>query len=352
MKSKSFKNNITTNKYIDNKLCYFLISAIVILLFFNHINIANSQNVNKPPLKIGLTVWVPNFLAFVAQDKGYFKKNGVDVNLTLIQSYNDAVNAYSNGDLDGIFIVYSDAIIQHSSGIDTKVVYNVDSSYKADAILGNGNNLTNVKGKEIGVDGINSFSHFFVLKSLERVGLGEGDVRFVNVPVQNITNELQRGKIFAGHVYSPFISDALNKGFKILSTGASVPGIITNVLAFHSDVVGQRPQDIQNIVKSMDEAKKDYEINKDQDISIMSKMSGLSKADILEGIGNVKLYDLGYNNQFSMNNHLNQTTSLYRSGSEIAKFYAERGVISEYPNISELVDPVFVNALLKLNNTR
>ncbi|MGN6351471.1 MAG: hypothetical protein ACTHL3_08420, partial [Candidatus Nitrosocosmicus sp.] len=64
------------------------------------------------------------------------------------------------------------------------------------------------------------------------------------------------------------------------------------------------------------------------------------------------LYDLGYNNQFSMNNHLNQTTSLYKSGSEIAKFYAERGVISEYPNISELVDPVFVNALLKLNNTR
>ncbi|HEX5520017.1 MAG TPA: ABC transporter substrate-binding protein [Candidatus Nitrosocosmicus sp.] len=132
----------------------------MILLFFNHINIANSQNVNKPPLKIGLTVWVPNFLAFVAQDKGYFKKNNVDVNLTLIQSYNDAVNAYSNGDLDGIFIVYSDAIIQHSSGIDTKVVYNVDSSYKADAILGNGNKLTNVKGKEIGVDGINSFSHF------------------------------------------------------------------------------------------------------------------------------------------------------------------------------------------------
>ncbi|MGN6347567.1 MAG: ABC transporter substrate-binding protein, partial [Candidatus Nitrosocosmicus sp.] len=108
MKSNSFKNNITTNKNMDIKLCYFFISAIVILLFCNHINIANSQNVNKPPLKIGLTVWVPNFLAFVAQDKGFFKKNGVDVNLTLIQSYNDAVNSYSNGDLNGVFIVYSD----------------------------------------------------------------------------------------------------------------------------------------------------------------------------------------------------------------------------------------------------
>ncbi len=32
---------------------------------------------------------------------------------------------------------------------------------------------------------------------------------------------------------------------------------------------------------------------------------------------------------------------------DIAKFYSERGVISEYPNIDDLVDPQFVNALNK-----
>ena len=60
-------------------------------------------------------------------------------------------------------------------------------------------NLADVKGKRIGVDVINTFSHFFVLKSLEKVGLGEGDVQFVNVPVQNVTSALQKGQIFAGH---------------------------------------------------------------------------------------------------------------------------------------------------------
>jgi ABC-type nitrate/sulfonate/bicarbonate transport system substrate-binding protein len=52
-----------------------------------------------------MTVWVPNFLAFIAQEKGFFKKNNVDVNLTLIQDYNNAINI--------IFMILSTTIISH-----------------------------------------------------------------------------------------------------------------------------------------------------------------------------------------------------------------------------------------------
>ncbi|MGN6350420.1 MAG: ABC transporter substrate-binding protein [Candidatus Nitrosocosmicus sp.] len=317
----------------------------------NSFTFASAQSTNKlPPIKIGLTVWVPNFLSYIAQEKEYFKRNGVDVNLTLFQSYNDAVNAYSAGDLDGMFIVYSDAIIEQSQGIDNKVVYNLDSSYKADAIVGKGNNLTDVKGKKIGVEGINSFSHLFVLKSLEKVGLSEGDVEFVNVAAENVSKELQKGNIFAGHVYEPFITDALKKGFRILSTATITPGVITNVLVFHSNIVEQRPSDIQNIIKSLIEAKTDFTNNKEQDIAIMSHKSGLTEDKINEGINNVLILNLNYNSHNSMNKSSNETTSLYKSGNDIAKFYAERGIISDYPNIDDLVDPQFVNALSKEDN--
>ena len=338
-------------KNIKNNVSLLLIFNILILLLFsNSYTIVNAQS-TKIPIKLGITLWVPNFLAYIAQEKGYFKKNNVEVNMTLLQNYGNVVNNYSNGEFDGIFTVYSDAIIQHSTGIDTKVVYNVDSSFKADAIVGKGNNLSDVKGKKIGVDGINSFSHFFVLKSLENAGLEEGDVQFVNVPAQNITQALQKDQIFAGHTYAPFLSNALKKGYKILSTGATIPGIITNVMAFHSSIVEQRPQDIQNIIRSMDEAKADYDKNKAQDIAIMSLKSGLSKAAIIEGMENAKIFNLNYNHQTSMNKNSNQTSSLYVSGNYIAKFYAERGVISEYPNIDEIVDSKFVDALLKGNSS-
>jgi NitT/TauT family transport system substrate-binding protein len=51
-----------------------------------------------------------------------------------------------------------------------------------------------------------------------------------------------------------------------------------------------------------------------------------------------------------MNNKLNETISLYDSGNSIGKFYAERGVISEYPDIENIVDPRFVKDLMAEKN--
>jgi hypothetical protein len=101
----------------------------------------------------------------------------------------------------------------------------------------------------------------------------------------------------------------------------------------------------------MVEAKADYDKNKEQVISIMSLKSGLSKDKIAEGINSDKLLDLDYNNQNSMNRSSVNVTSLYVSGKDIAKFYVERGVIREYPNFDDLVDPQYVTALVKENST-
>ncbi len=235
----------------------------------------------------------------------------------------DAISEYSNGDYDGMLLVYADSLIQSAQGINTKVVYNLDTSTNADVIVGNGNNLSEAEGKKIGVEGINTFSHLFVLKSLEKVGLDEGDVEFVNMPAQNISDALKDGRIFAGHTYIPFISDLVKNGFKILSMAANTPGVITNVISFHSDIVEQRPQDIQNIIKSLIEAKEDYDKNKEQSIEIMSSKSGLSKELIIEGMDAVKLLDLNLNAQVSMNNESNEIISLYNSGNNLSKFLSK-----------------------------
>jgi NitT/TauT family transport system substrate-binding protein len=323
---------------------------IIVILFSSLFNLIEAQISNEKPIGFSVNIWAPNFLVYVAQEKGYFEKNNVNVNLTLIQDYADAVRDYSNGEYDGMFIVYSDALIQDSEGIDTKVIYNTDTSYDADPIIGNVDNITDIKGKKVGVEGINSFSHYFMLTSLGNVGLGEGDVEFLNIPAQNISEALKKGEIDAGHTYNPYLSDALKDGFKILSTGADSPGVITTVIAFHSDIVKQRPQDIQNTIKSLIEAKEDYDKNKEQDIEIMSLKTGINKTKVADGMNGAKLLDLDYNAQISMNKKLNQSESLYNSGNSIAKFYAERGVISQYPNIEDLLEPKFINQLLMEKN--
>ncbi len=121
-------------------------------------------------------------------------------------------------------------------------------------------------------------------------------------------------------------------------------------MAFHSDIVNQRPQDVQNIIKSLVEANNDYKNNRDQDILIMSQRLGLSKDKIIEGLDNVDLLDPNDNIQGSMNKNSNQSTSLYKEGNDIAKFYYQRGLISEYPHIANIIEPKFANVLSLRNN--
>ena len=111
-------------KKLGKKMHIVLISSIIIMIFSSSFNLAYAQIVNEKPIRLALVVWAPNFLAYIAEEKGYFEKNNVDVNLTLIQDYVDAISDYSNRDYDGMLLVYADSLIQNSEGINTKVVYN------------------------------------------------------------------------------------------------------------------------------------------------------------------------------------------------------------------------------------
>ncbi len=291
-----------------------------------------------------LTLWPPNFLAYIAQEKGIFETNGVNVQLLFDKDYFSAVEHYDNDDVDGITVVFSDAMIQDSNGISTKVVYHIDSSQSGDAVISKLKNLTDLKGKKIGVEGINSFSHLFALKALEKVGLGESDVKFVNVVGLNISAALDRGEIDAGHTYSPFLEEATAKGYNILITAKENPGIIVSVLAFHTNVVDQRPQDIKNILISFIEALDYYKKNREQALQIMSSMSNLSKDEIAHGLDNTKLMTL-QDNLRSMTNTTGDMHSLYTSGEYVSKFFTQNGVMSDYANIDAIIDPQFVKAI-------
>jgi NitT/TauT family transport system substrate-binding protein len=299
------------------------------------------------PIKLGVKVWAPDFFSYLAQDKGFFEKNNVRVNLTLVEDYQHILTNYTDGDFDGMIPVYSDLIYRNALGMDSRVVYAIDFSKTGDVIIGEGNNktLADEKGKKIGVEGINSFSHLFVLEALKKVGLEEGDVEIANVPVENVTQELDKGTIAASHIYQPYTSEALRKGYKILFSAGEIPGVITDVLVFRSKVIQERPQDIQAIIKSIIEAQKYYENNKEESLKIMSNKSGIGIQAIKNGLDSVVLPSLKDNFVNAMNNKSKEATSLYSSGKYIFEFFLDRGQLDEYPDFSQLVDPEFVNAL-------
>ena len=299
-----------------------------------------SKPVQKEPIRIAINVWPGYAHAYLAQEKGFFEKNNVEVELILEESISESLRLFTNGEVDGCFNVFADIIIANAKGIPAKVVCIMDYSDTGDVIIGKPDiqSLAGLNGKTVSFEGINSFSHIFVLRALEKAGIHESDIRFENINASDVLTALEENRIDAGHTWEPAKSQALKKGYKILAKAGDNPGIITDILMFTPKIIEERPDEIRAIVKSLFEAQdylKDY---RDEAVKIMANKMGMSNEEMIAGIEGVYQPNLKENSELL-------TTSLYTTGELIADFYLKRGQLSHTMEIKDIVEPKFVAEL-------
>ena len=301
----------------------------------------------KPPIRITINSWAGHAHAYIAKEKGYFEKNGARVELVFEKDYAPSRQRYIDGKVDGIFGVYADAILQSSEGISSRVVYIADFCISADVIVGKPEfkDLSGLKGKKVGIDSVNTFSHLFVLAALEKSGVKEQEARFEIVPAQEVLKALEEGRIDAGHTWEPAKTAAIKKGYKVLAEAQYVPGLITDVLVFNARVIKERPGEIKAIVKSLLEARDFLYAHKEEAIRIMARNEDMREAEMQEGIRGV--HHLNLKENLKAMQRSTDTTSLYGSGAIICEFYLKRGQLSSLPDLDKIIEPRFVEELAK-----
>jgi len=293
----------------------------------------------KAPIKIAINVWPGYAHAFIAKEKGIFRKNNVNVELVLKKDITESTQLYKDNEVYGIFNVFTDIIMMNAQGIPAKVVYVADYSDAEDVLIGKPNfrSIADLKGGKVSFEGINTFSHIFVLKLLEKAGLKEGDVRFANILALDVLEALEKGKIDAGHTWEPVTSQAIKKGYKILGKAGDLPGIITDVLAFHPKVVQERSDEVHRIVTSLLEARDFIYSNREEALEIMSKAEGMSKEEMEEGIKGV--HHPGLKENIEAMKKSKDTKSLHCSGEIIIDFCLKKGQFSRIPDINTIIEP-------------
>jgi len=299
-----------------------------------------------PPIKIAISTWPGYAHAFIARDKGFFKKNGVPVELLFTKEITDAMKLYETGKADGIFTVLPDVLMLNSEGLATAVVCLTDYSQTGDVIIAKPGitSLAGLKDRTISFEGINSFSHIFVLRALKNAGLDETDVKLVNIPAQQVLASLEQGKIDAGHTWPPAKNAALEKGYKVLVYAKDTPGTIIDVLAFNKDIIRKRPKDIQAILKSLFEALDFIRSNKEEALTIMAKSEGMTKDEMQDGLDSV--FQPGLKDNARLMKASNDPMSVYRSWQNIHEFYLKRGQLSRMFQSRTIIDSQFIDVLL------
>lgn len=313
--------------------------AVILLSCF----LLSSCSQSVPPqarLKIALEqTWVGYLPVMIAQEKGFFAQQGVQVELVFCPNSVTANRAYEVDEVDGVLNVFADSLMMNVRGIPAQAIYIIDYSNTADMIVAQPeyHNLSELRGKIIAFDGINSFSHLFVIKALEKFGIYEGDFRVMNLPMSEVLPALEAGKIDAGHVYTPESNIAITKGYKVLVTASEVPGIITDVLTLSPSVTTERSQEVAKIIQALVRAR-DFMLQHPQEsLALLSKITGVAATELEVGFKGITYPDLEQNIA-----SLRPGGELFKSGADIIDFYVQRGQISKKPNLDNIINGKFV----------
>ncbi|MFF5289218.1 ABC transporter substrate-binding protein [Paractinoplanes globisporus] len=180
-------------------------------------------------LRIAYNANATNTTIVVADQQGFFTKNGLEVKLTATQ--NSAALIPAVGKQFDLVTVTPPSLLQAAAqGLKPILVsaQNVENSTdKRNSYLIGGPGITSVaalKGKTIGVPGMSGNLYEGAVIMLDKAGIKKTDVKFLPVPFADMAGGLKTGTIQAAATIFPFNNQLLGQGGTDLGSPTDVAG--------------------------------------------------------------------------------------------------------------------------------
>jgi NitT/TauT family transport system substrate-binding protein len=221
---------------------------------------ANKQDSASPksgtlqPITIGLMPDVDSIPFIIAQEKGFFKEEGLNVNLKSFKSAVDRDSALQSGNLDGAISDMLAEAFYKEGGFDTVITSLSSGSYKL--IINKEVTAATVKelqGKDVAISK-NTIIEYVTDRIMINSGLTPADINKVVIPqIPARLEMLQNGKIAAATLPEPMASVAIKNGCKLLNSSDQL-GINPGVLVFTGKAVKERAQEIAAMYRAYNKA--------------------------------------------------------------------------------------------------
>ena len=256
------------------------------------------------PVIIGTETWPGCFPLYVAEEKGYFKKAGLNVQVKLYVALGDVSKDYVAGKIQARSNLTFDAVKESLEGLDHKTVLAIDYSSGADAIVARNDirSVQDFKGKRVGYEA-DTIEEFFLTWILAENGIQLSEIVPVFANSEETAKMLQEGQLDIVVAHEPFMSKLIATGrFHVVFSSADVPGLITDILTFSSDFIETHPETVQAIVGAYFKALAFWKAHPAEANAIMAKKlndtpEGISKqlegVTMLDEAGNTTAFTFG-----------------------------------------------------------
>ncbi|MBV9121041.1 MAG: ABC transporter substrate-binding protein, partial [Chloroflexi bacterium] len=245
---------------------------------------------------------------FIAQDRGYFQQQGLDVDLQTFRSFPDEIPQLATGQLDfGNGGLNSDIFNAINRDIPLRIIAAASISRKGDASAallvrqdlidsGRYKELKDLKGMSIAENSLGTSSQLFTEKILAQGGLTKSDVTFPTVSFPQMSAAFANKAIDAAFAVEPFVNGMVSQHLaKSVYTGAEgFPGGINTVIVISPVLAQKQPEAAQRAMYAFLRGQRDYLAafvdgtnpgGKDDIINILTKYTALKDPKAYAGMG-------------------------------------------------------------------
>lgn len=237
---------------------------------------------------LGTTSWPTNMFFYLAEEKGYFEENGVDVTIQDFSSTTESTNAFVGGQLDFVTFASSETISPFAQGGEFSIVLETDKSNGSEGLVATSDikTIEDLKGKTVATQ-LYSVDHMFLLTLLDEKGMSESDVNIVDMSIQESGNAFIAGQCDAACIWDPYFSQAKDAGGTELFSSADDPDLITDVLGASKSLCEDDPETVTAVVKSFFQAVDYWRENPDEANEFMGEKLGVTAEEFaaqMEGL--------------------------------------------------------------------
>lgn len=261
-----------------------------LLIFICVLLISCTEQV-QAPLRIGTNTWLGYEPLYVTQ-----KKSSEFLDTVKFVEYRNAsqvLNGIINNSIDVAAVTLDEAVKIKALGYDIQVVWVIDESYGADALMSmNTNTIDELKGKKVGVE-TSALGAYFLKRFIEKKQLSKSDFEIVNLEVNRHLNAIKQGQVDAVLTFDPVKSKLIEAGASKLFDSTEIPGEIIDVLIVNRASFDEKRQAVlSRFLKAHVKTISAINSNIKPYYHSLNSRLGLSEAQFFDSYEQIKLFDL------------------------------------------------------------
>ncbi len=293
------------------------------------------------PIKLGMSTWLGYAPLYLAKEKGFFQKRGIDVEIVVIESPADRRAAFAADKIQGMATTVDTHVMTAAAEnpIPVKQVLAMDDSNGGDGIVAKKEIKTvkDLKGKTVAAQLGAGASYFWLNYVLSQNGLKLSDIKAVDMKAGDAGAAFVAGKVDAAVTWEPWLSKAKETPFGgVLLSSDKTPGIIVDSLAFKPAYLKARGDEVKKIIAAWNEAVKFAADNPTEADAIMAKFTNQKPEEFTKEKTGVRFYGEKENKEYF--GTAQKPGSLYQVTQRAADLWYELKFIKTKPKAADLID--------------